>query len=245
LRRATAPTTLRLAPSALWLLPTVRHHVLECHRSTCAAAIDGAAAPFNPSSRGIWSRIRAERADNGTLVSEAPSYHSATSYHQHEPVPAYTPREPRARSNTSSQTNSNSSRAHSSSAPANQPAQHGLPPVTSTPQVGLPSIHSFRIPRWSTYTAPPSRQLHSVVERRVNASLEATSAAAAAAHRRAMSGAQPSSPGPISRPLEDPYLVGEEAASRAKQERLARERAGDDVLVRENQHWDWLLGMSS
>jgi len=41
--------------------------------------------------------------------------------------------------------------------------------------------------------------------------------------------------------LEDPYLVGEEAASRAKQERLARERAGDDVLVREDQHWDWLL----
>lgn len=43
------------------------------------------------------------------------------------------------------------------------------------------------------------------------------------------------------RPLEDPYLVGEDAASKAKQERLARERGDDDVLVREDQHWDWLL----
>lgn len=41
------------------------------------------------------------------------------------------------------------------------------------------------------------------------------------------------------RPLEDPELVGEEAADRARRERLRRE--GDEVLVREDRRWDWLL----
>jgi hypothetical protein len=43
------------------------------------------------------------------------------------------------------------------------------------------------------------------------------------------------------RPLEDPYLVGEVAAAQARRERLARE-SGDDILVREDRQWDWLLG---
>jgi hypothetical protein len=45
----------------------------------------------------------------------------------------------------------------------------------------------------------------------------------------------------VSRPLEDPYLVGEVAASRARQERVARE-SGEDILIREDRHWDWFLG---
>ncbi|KAJ4298643.1 hypothetical protein N0V88_003674 [Collariella sp. IMI 366227] len=45
------------------------------------------------------------------------------------------------------------------------------------------------------------------------------------------------------RPLEDPHLVGEEAARQARQERIARERGGggNDVLVREDRRWDWFL----
>lgn len=43
-----------------------------------------------------------------------------------------------------------------------------------------------------------------------------------------------------SRPLEDPYLVGEVAAARARQERIARE-SGDDILLREDRQWDWFL----
>lgn len=43
------------------------------------------------------------------------------------------------------------------------------------------------------------------------------------------------------RPLEDPYLVGEVAAARARRERLAREN-GDDVLHNEDRRWDWFLG---
>jgi len=42
------------------------------------------------------------------------------------------------------------------------------------------------------------------------------------------------------RPLEDPLLVGEEEAERARKERLAREK-GDAILVREDKRWDWLL----
>ena len=44
------------------------------------------------------------------------------------------------------------------------------------------------------------------------------------------------------RPLEDPYLVGEQAAAEARRERLRREN-GDDILIREDRQWDWLLGM--
>lgn len=43
------------------------------------------------------------------------------------------------------------------------------------------------------------------------------------------------------RHLEDPHLVGEEAAARARRARLAREN-GDDVLLREDRRWDWFLG---
>lgn len=42
------------------------------------------------------------------------------------------------------------------------------------------------------------------------------------------------------RPLEDVQLVGEEAAAKARKERLKRE--GVEVLVREDKRWDWLLG---
>lgn len=45
------------------------------------------------------------------------------------------------------------------------------------------------------------------------------------------------------RPLEDPYLVGEEAAARARRQRLAKEN-GDDVLHREDRRWDLFLGKS-
>ncbi|KAK2075056.1 hypothetical protein P8C59_009214 [Phyllachora maydis] len=44
----------------------------------------------------------------------------------------------------------------------------------------------------------------------------------------------------VRRPLEDPYLVGEEAAARARRERLAREN-GDAILIREDRRWDFLL----
>lgn len=43
------------------------------------------------------------------------------------------------------------------------------------------------------------------------------------------------------RPLEDPHLVGEDAAMRARSQRLAGEN-GDEILIREDRQWDWWLG---
>lgn len=45
------------------------------------------------------------------------------------------------------------------------------------------------------------------------------------------------------RPLEDPYLVGEEAAASARRERLARE-SGEDILWDEDRRWNRFLGKS-
>lgn len=46
------------------------------------------------------------------------------------------------------------------------------------------------------------------------------------------------------RPLEDPYLVGEAAAAEARRDRIARE-TGEDILIKEDQQWDWLLGKNT
>lgn len=46
------------------------------------------------------------------------------------------------------------------------------------------------------------------------------------------------------RTLEDPRLVGEEAAEKNRQERLKREN-GYEVLEMENRRWDWLLAQMS
>jgi len=43
-----------------------------------------------------------------------------------------------------------------------------------------------------------------------------------------------------SHPLEDPYLVGEQASAEARRQRLTR-KTSEDVLQKEDQQWDWLL----
>jgi len=42
------------------------------------------------------------------------------------------------------------------------------------------------------------------------------------------------------RPLEDPYLVGEEAAAKARRARLSRQ-TGEDILILEDIRWDRFL----
>jgi hypothetical protein len=46
------------------------------------------------------------------------------------------------------------------------------------------------------------------------------------------------------RTLEDPHLVGEEAAERNRQERLKKEK-GYEVLEMEDRRWDWLIAQMS
>ncbi|KAI1486630.1 hypothetical protein F5X96DRAFT_221952 [Biscogniauxia mediterranea] len=147
----------------------------------------------------------------------------------------------------------------------------GLPRLPSPRRAtaASPSLSQFRMPTsWSSsshrgHNNPQARHYHSVASRRA-------AAAAAAANsnnggggpamedtlRSVLARANMSSSSVLAgedmgrgraaaarmRPLEDPYLVGEEAAARARRERLARENgAGDEVLVNENRRWDWFL----
>lgn len=165
-----------------------------------------------------------------------------------ETIPAYSP--PAANSSTpttvpaTAATSEPSASAPNTQRRANSEPTIGLPPVPSGPlrrRSDLPVIDEFRIPSWSTINAnPTARHYHSVAHRRVT---EATSANATADGLKKLMLPRPSDgdDGGKLRPLEDPYLVGEEAARRARAQRLAREN-GDEILIRENQRWDWLLG---
>ncbi|KFH46141.1 hypothetical protein ACRE_029640 [Hapsidospora chrysogenum ATCC 11550] len=174
-----------------------------------------------------------------SYASDAPSYHSNLS-HQ-DTLPPYTPPENR---NTSASTSNSQPQARAR--PAARQQTIGLPPLPPATPVSASNLHNFRIPTWSTRNAPAARQLHSVVERRVNnASVDDGGSS-----RRNMTHRHPGSSRDhgrtvlrednVLRPLEDPYLVGERAAELAKRERLARER-GEDVLQKEDKDWDWML----
>ncbi|KAH7316521.1 hypothetical protein B0I35DRAFT_409710 [Stachybotrys elegans] len=159
------------------------------------------------------------------ISSEVPSYHSTVN-HQ-EAAPAYTPR---ATTTTSSQNR----RAPPSRPETSNPRQQtiGLPPIPPAPALGVPNLHNFRMPSFSTSNSLANRHYHNVAERRVLANRLATDVV------RKYTVIEP--PAVRHRPLEDPYLVGEEAAAIARRERLARE-AGDDILIREDRQWDWWL----
>ncbi|KAI2467863.1 hypothetical protein F4781DRAFT_295833 [Annulohypoxylon bovei var. microspora] len=196
-----------------------------------------------------------------SYISEAPSYHSTLP--TNESVPAYTPREPQTATVPSPpRYASSSSMLNLSSTPTPTPT-----PMTSTfaPGAGLPRIPSprgnaprlahFQIPSWSSMTSnPTARHYQRVAHRRVSAAaggarngwetalrsaVERVNANAAAAAAAADDDDDPDKV----RPLEDPYLVGEEAAARARRERLARQN-GDEVLYREERRWDWFLGQT-
>ena len=177
-----------------------------------------------------------------------------------EPIPAYTPRSTSASTangSTSSNASSNLTPHHQrvNSVPSLLPSRddshqptRGLPPVPSGPRVGsgaaaLPSLASFRIPSWSTVNSnPTARHYHNVAHRRAAAARAADAAALDSLKRVVLERVEEEERVQARlRPLEDPYLVGEEAAARARRERLAHEN-GDDILIREDRRWDFFLG---
>lgn len=98
---------------------------------------------------------------------------------------------------------------------------------------------NFGTPSWKVASNPTVRQYRNVAERRVIENR---------LRRNVQDVRVPvttvvKEPAPL-RPLEDPYLVGEAAAAAEKRERLARE-ARDDILLIEDRHWDWFLGIRS
>ncbi|KAI1472399.1 uncharacterized protein F4812DRAFT_11669 [Daldinia caldariorum] len=202
--------------------------------------------------------LSAEDFETASIRSAAPSYMSeAPSYHStiptNETVPEYTPPEPRGSPLASPP------RYSSMLNPFPTPA-----PMTSTfaPGAGLPRIPSprrrnevphlshFQVPSWSSMSSnPTARHYQRVAHRRVSAANGAhgwrgvESAVRTVVQRmNAAAAADDADPYKV-RPLEDPYLVGEEAAAQARNERLARQN-GDDILIREDRRWDWFLGQT-
>lgn len=110
----------------------------------------------------------------------------------------------------------------------------------------MPSLGAFRIPSWSVNTNPMYQR---VATRRAQAAMSSGEGLVRNAARVLERVNEEGGSGSITpgggdgrvRPLEDPYLVGDVAAARARRERLARENV-DDVLQREDRRWDWFLG---
>lgn len=167
-------------------------------------------------------------------ASDAPSYHSTAPYP--EAVPPYTPP---IRGSLVTGALPVSPSPSGTSTP--RQATIGLPPVPAAPLRSVPNLNNFRISTWSTVSSnPAARHYQSVAHRRVTAQRDPIDSL-----RRVMSyrtaEVQQQEQNDSIRPLEDPYLVGEVAAARARQERISRE-TGDDILEREDRQWDWFLG---
>ncbi|KAI1379013.1 hypothetical protein F4677DRAFT_355467 [Hypoxylon crocopeplum] len=209
-------------------------------------------------------RLSAEDFETASIRSAAPSYISeAPSYHSmlptNESVPEYTPRESQQGSTPSSTPRyASSSMLNVSSTPTPTPMTStfapgaGLPRIPSVPRRDVPHLNHFQIPTWSSMSSSPNaRHYQRVAHRRVSAANGGRhhgwggveSALRSAVERiNATAAADDADPDKV-RPLEDPYLVGEEAAARARRERLARQN-GDDILYREDRRWDWFLGQT-
>ncbi|KAG6220745.1 hypothetical protein E4U34_002659 [Claviceps purpurea] len=175
-----------------------------------------------------------------SYISDAPSYHTLP-YNHSEVIPPYSP--PASRTATL---------VASTSTPLFAPGRHrattsrqqtiGLPPLPPVPTQSPTSIQSFRLPTWSASNAPAARHYRNVAERRITSGryAAASSEPVAQTSTERIADDQTETTQPEARPLEDPYLVGEVAAAQARRDRLLRE-TGDDILLREDRQWDWLL----
>ncbi|KAJ4418409.1 hypothetical protein N0V82_005595 [Gnomoniopsis sp. IMI 355080] len=198
-----------------------------------------------------------------SYVSEAPSYHTTVS--NGESIPPYSPpTNNTAPSSTSllaaadGPTQAAGNRTHSlpTLLPSNTAhiSTPGLPPIPPAPRrtnSDLPTLGAFSIPSWSAVNTNPTYQR--VATRRAQAAMSSGEGllrnAARVLDRVNEEGSgsgtsTPNSGGGVIRPLEDPYLVGEVAAARARRDRLAREN-GPDVLQREDRRWDWFLAQQN
>ncbi|RYP90300.1 hypothetical protein DL770_003596 [Monosporascus sp. CRB-9-2] len=168
-----------------------------------------------------------------SYISDAPSYRSMLPPYESSTTPAYTP--------------TPNGRPAPLVPPSTSltPRTTGLPPIPSArSQNNLPDLNIFRIPTWSTTSTNPTyaRVAH---RRAVAASSSSSSASVENALRNVLDrvGTPPTASSFSSNrvpPLEDPHLVGEDAAARARHARLTRE-SGDDILLREDRRWDFFL----
>lgn len=174
-----------------------------------------------------------------TQVSDAPSYHSTVP--NADAVPIYTPRRPAipAQATPGMRPNMQAGQAVQRS---EEPARFetiGLPPVPAQAPNRMPPYFNF--PMSSATDTPTTRHYRKVAERRVVDGRYQAIGSPERQRTTRMLDAQNAANAEAFRPLEDPYLVGEQAAAEARRERLARE-GPNASLQQEERQWDWLIG---
>lgn len=120
----------------------------------------------------------------------------------------------------------------------------GLPRIPDPfPRHRGPDLGQFRVGTWSSlHSNPNARHYQAVANRRVSAAASNNSSVdALRGMLDRLNEDEEQRAAARVRPLEDPHLVGEDAATRARTQRLAREN-GDEILIREDRQWDWWLG---
>lgn len=192
-----------------------------------------------------------------SYVSEAPSYRST----QIQQPSAHSSRN----SNTRTPTREGLPPAHYAPGFQSRAATH------PSRRSADPNIHNYSVAHWSSINSShASRQYHNVAARRASASAFSSAAllssmtttaappstiaeeASSSTNRATPNASSPNLLGhdprdepidtsPLS-PLEDPYLVGEEAAKRARQQRIYREMCirGEDARRHEGKAWDFM-----
>ncbi|OAR02806.1 hypothetical protein LLEC1_00212 [Akanthomyces lecanii] len=170
-----------------------------------------------------------------SYVSDAPSYHSTIPHP--EAAPLYTPRRTisSAQSTVAAQADLNDDQRRQ------EPTRLetiGLPPVPQRQPTRIAPHFSF--PMWSAADTPTTRHYRNVAERRVVDGRYQTASSPERQRISRLLEEQNAANDEAFRPLEDPYLVGEQAAAEAKRERLAREGTNTSIQQEERQ-WDWLI----
>ncbi|TQV93380.1 hypothetical protein V2A60_010206 [Cordyceps javanica] len=168
-----------------------------------------------------------------SYVSDAPSYHSTIP--NADAAPLYTPRRPP--SPTPARLTVAADLCDDRRRRGAQPETIGLPPVPArAPSTAMPHFQM-----WSAVDTPTTRHYRKVAERRVVDGRYQTAGPPERQRTARLIEEQNAANIEVFRPLEDPYLVGEQAAAEAKRERLARE-GSSTTLQQEERQWDWLIG---
>ncbi|PSR76927.1 hypothetical protein BD289DRAFT_456852 [Coniella lustricola] len=178
--------------------------------------------------------------NNASSTSTLSNDHATTTASDPAAVPAPTPVTVRTSSSQSLPTLLPSNTAHIPT-----PGLPPIPPAPTSSNSGMPAIGAWAIPSWSTVNTNPTYQR--VASRRAQAAMSSGEGLLRNAARvldrvneeSNGSGADTPPESERIRPLEDPHLVGEDAARRARNARLAREN--DDILQLEDRRWDWFL----
>ncbi|KAL7898360.1 hypothetical protein HDV63DRAFT_403586 [Trichoderma sp. SZMC 28014] len=162
---------------------------------------------------------------------EVPSYRSRTTHS--EALPSY-----------AAAVAETTSRREASRAERSLPGRQtiGLPPLPPLASPSALNTHNYRIPTWSANNAPAARHYRNVAERRATDSwLQAAAAELLLIGMRdSVTNRQNDSREEPLRPLEDPYLVGEQAAAEARRRRIASE-VNESMLREEDKQWDWMM----